>query len=162
MVARYEKMTGTNPAVDDGKLEEMLHRAAVKRGMTLTQYLAEAIRQQLSREDETHFPEATRGEKEVQSAISARPRRTRDSIEIIRDILALGDVAKTRIKYEVGLDHKQAERYLEFMVKGGLVEKIEGPRRGAIFHPSKLGIQLLQRIDEIDGILENVRVHASR
>ena len=87
---------------------------------------------------------------------------TRDSIEIIRDILILGEVGKTRIKYEVGLDHKQAERYLSFLIKGELLERVETKRRGSIYRPSKQGLELLQKIDGLDEVLESARLKASK
>ncbi len=159
MVRRYEITQDAN-SIPDNELEQLLQKAVVKHGMTLTQFLAEAIKQQLVKNG-VPSGDGNKNKKTERSELQAHLKSTRDSIEIIRDILNLGEVTKTRIKYEAGLDHRQVERYLNFLINGEFLEKVETKRRGAIYGPSEQGLKLLEKIDDLCAILEDARLKTS-
>ncbi len=155
MVHKYRTSHNSGFTFDDGEVEHLLKEAVAKRGITLAEYFAEAIEQQLARNGVSSPDGNGDGNREQHSQSQSLLKSTRDSIEIIRDILVLGEVTKTRIKYEVGLDHRQAERYLNFLIKGEFSEKVEINSRGTIYRPSRQGLQLLQRIDGLYKVLNS-------
>ena len=160
MVNKYQKSNNPDSTLDDIELERLLKIVIAKQGTTLTQYFAEAIKQQLLRNGHS-LPVGDKNRKQHPES-QAHLKSTRDSIEIIRDILSLGEVGKTRVKYEVGLDHKQTERYLSFLIRGQFLERVETERRGAMYRPSEQGLQLLQKIEGVEDMLADARHKAPR
>ena len=73
----------------------------------------------------------------------------RSSIEIIADILRLGETGKTDILYSCDLSYHQLQKYLDFLIAHGFLE-LDGhnnPRKH--YKPTADGKQLLSHIDEV-------------
>ncbi len=76
----------------------------------------------------------------------------RSDINIIAEILRLGEANKTKIMYDVNMSHQQLEKYLDFLVGKGLLEKEQSKRNpGGLFRITPKGKQLLR---SIEGTLE--------
>ncbi len=144
MITRRHMTRHTNPAAAGNEIEQLLAEVLAKKDVDITRFLAEAIRQQLA---------AKSGPRPARPEPLAAVKHTRDSTEIIADILSLGEVGKTRIKYEVGLDHGQTERYLGFLLKAGFLETLGNGRRSASYRPTPLGLELLRRIEAVEDVL---------
>ena len=60
----------------------------------------------------------------MESDPKVRLDRKRSSIEIIADMLRLGEAHKTEIMYSVNMSYFQLQKYLTFMLDRGLVDKV--------------------------------------
>ncbi|MBI2868818.1 MAG: hypothetical protein HYX96_03215 [Chloroflexi bacterium] len=77
----------------------------------------------------------------------------RSRIEIIADILRMGEASKTQMMYRVGMSYAQLERYLDYLVgRGFLVRKLERYPSG-IYQVSQEGDELLHSIEKIEELL---------
>jgi len=50
--------------------------------------------------------------------------RRRSSIEVIADMLRLGEAGKTEIMYSVNMSYFQLQKYLNFMLELRLIDKV--------------------------------------
>jgi predicted transcriptional regulator len=83
----------------------------------------------------------------------ARLYRKRSSIEIIADMLRLGEAHKTEIMYSVNMSYFQLQKYLTFMLDRGLVDKVKVGNPSVTYRVTEKGLGLLR---QIDGILETL------
>ncbi len=81
----------------------------------------------------------------------------RSNIEVIADILRLGEAGKTEIMYSVNMSYVQLQKYLGFMVESGFLEQIVVPNPGIKYRVTEKGHRLLQSIDPI---LEQLGIQA--
>ena len=77
--------------------------------------------------------------------------RRRSSIEIIADMLRLGEAGKTEMMYSVNMSYFQLTKYLNFLLERGLVDKIAVGNPSVTYRVTNKGLKLLR---SIDGILE--------
>lgn len=75
--------------------------------------------------------------------------RRRSSIEIIADMLRLGEAGKTEIMYSVNMSYFQLQKYLNFMIERELVDKVKLGNPSVTYRVTKKGLNLLRHIDEI-------------
>ena len=84
----------------------------------------------------------------------------RSELEIIHHILSLSNkgVRKTKLLYQVNLNHRQLNTYMEFLIeKNILIEKeveTETGKSYSIYEISTKGLKLIENIDRIFDILE--------
>ncbi len=80
----------------------------------------------------------------------------RSNIEVIADILRIGEASKTHIMYSVGMSYAQLQKYLDYLMERGfLVRSLENSDRyrGGTYRISQEGKQLLQWIEKIEELL---------
>jgi len=75
--------------------------------------------------------------------------RRRSSIEIIADMLRLGQAGKTEIMYSVNMSYFQLQKYLNFMVERELIDTVKLGNPSVAYRVTKKGLGLLRHIDEI-------------
>jgi predicted transcriptional regulator len=75
--------------------------------------------------------------------------RRRSSIEIIADMLRLGEAGKTEIMYSVNMSYFQLQKYLNFMIERELVDKVRLGNPSVTYRVTKKGLTLLRHIDDI-------------
>jgi predicted transcriptional regulator len=75
--------------------------------------------------------------------------RRRSSIEIIADMLRLGEAGKTEIMYSVNMSYFQLQKYLNFMVERELIDTVKLGNPSVAYRVTKKGLTLLRHIDEI-------------
>ena len=80
--------------------------------------------------------------------------KRRSNIEVVADILRLGEAGKTEILYSANLSHRQLEKYLAFLLQEEFLEKIIVPNPGVKYRVTLRGIQLLKNIDAVINSLE--------
>ena len=80
--------------------------------------------------------------------------RRRSSIEVIADILRLGEAGKTEIMYTVNMSHSQLQRYLNLLIGLQLVDKRTGTNQAITYRVTQKGFTLLKDIDSMLEILE--------
>jgi len=80
--------------------------------------------------------------------------RRRSSIEIIADMLRLGEAGKTEIMYSVNMSYFQLQKYLDFMLDRGLIDKVKLGNPSVTYRVTAKGLRLLRSIDVILNTLE--------
>ncbi len=79
----------------------------------------------------------------------------RSTIEVMADILRLGEASKTEIMYTVSMSYRQLEKYLSRMVELELIDKASPGHRSVTYAAKRKGLRLLR---EIDSVLETFEV----
>ncbi len=77
----------------------------------------------------------------------------RSNIDIIADILRLGEASKTQVMYGVSMSYTQLQKYLDYLVEGGFLDKEKHRANGGFYRITGRGRELLQAIEEIGDIL---------
>lgn len=79
----------------------------------------------------------------------------RSSIEIVADMLRLGEAGKTEIMYSVNMSYFQLQKYLGFLLERGLINKVKVGNPSFTYRVTQKGLTLLR---SIDGILETLEL----
>ena len=77
----------------------------------------------------------------------------RANVQIIADILRMGEAGKTEIMYSVNMSYNQLEKYLNFLLEGSFLRQVEG-KRIRVYQTTSKGKRLLLQIDRLVRILE--------
>ena len=80
--------------------------------------------------------------------------RRRSSIEVIADMLRLGEAGKTEIMYSANMSYFQLQKYLNFLLQLGLINKVTVGNPAVTYRVTRKGLRLLKSIDSILEILE--------
>ena len=80
--------------------------------------------------------------------------RRRSSIEVIADMLRLGEAGKTEIMYSANMSYFQLQKYLKFLLELKLIDKVTVGNPMVTYRVTKKGLRLLRSIDSILEMLE--------
>ena len=80
--------------------------------------------------------------------------RRRSSIEVIADMLRLGEAGKTEIMYSANMSYFQLQKYLNFLLQLGLIYKVTVGNPSITYRVTRKGLRLLRNIDSILEVLE--------
>ncbi len=80
--------------------------------------------------------------------------RRRSSIEVIADMLRLGEARKTEIMYSANMSYFQLQKYLNFLLELKLIDKVTMGNPSVTYRVTDKGLRLLRSIDSILEILE--------
>ena len=75
--------------------------------------------------------------------------RRRSNIEVIADMLRLGEAGKTEIMYSANMSYFQLQKYLSFLLQLGLINKVTMGNPSVTYRVTKKGLRLLRNIDSI-------------
>jgi len=75
--------------------------------------------------------------------------RRRSSIEVIADMLRLGEAGKTEIMYSANMSYFQLKKYLKFLLDRGLISEVTLGNPSVSYRVTPAGLKLLRDIDEI-------------
>lgn len=78
----------------------------------------------------------------------------RSSMEVIADMLRLGEAGKTEIMYSANMSYAQLQKYLKFLLELKLIDKVALGNPMVTYRITKKGLRLLRSIDNILEILE--------
>jgi len=78
-----------------------------------------------------------------------RIERRRSSIEVIADMLRLGEAGKTEIMYSANMSYFQLQKYLNFLLQLKLVDRVTVGNPVVTYRVTKKGLRLLRNIDSI-------------
>ena len=78
----------------------------------------------------------------------------RSHIEVMADILRIGEAGKTEIMYDANLSYIQAQKYLRYLTDGGFLVRVVVPNPGVKYRITKKGERLLNRIDVVLNMLD--------
>ncbi len=80
--------------------------------------------------------------------------RRRSSIQVIADILRLGEAGKTEIMYSANMSYFQLQKYLKFLLELKLIDRVMIGNPVVTYRVTRKGLKLLRHIDDILEILE--------
>ncbi len=80
--------------------------------------------------------------------------RRRSSIEVIADMLRLGEAGKTEIMYSANMSYFQLQKYLNFLLQLKLIDKVTVGNPVVTYRVTRKGLRLLKSIDSILEVLE--------
>ena len=83
-----------------------------------------------------------------------RIERRRSSIEVIADMLRLGEAGKTEIMYSANMSYFQLQKYLNFLLQLKLIDKVTVGNPIVTYRVTSKGLRLLKSIDSILEMLE--------
>ena len=75
--------------------------------------------------------------------------RRRSRIEVIANMLRLGDAGKTEIMYAVNLSYYQLQKYLNLLLGLKLVDKAATGNQSVTYRVTEKGLRLLRKIDSV-------------
>ena len=78
----------------------------------------------------------------------------RSNMEIVADILRLGEATKTDILYGCDISYKQLQKYLHFLIARGFLELDENEDAKKRYRTTDSGNQLLGFIDRVRILME--------
>ncbi len=81
--------------------------------------------------------------------------RRRSSIEVIADMLRLGEAGKTEIMYSANMSYYQLQKYLNFLLQLRLIDKVTVGNPVVTYRVTRKGLRLLRSIDGILEVLES-------
>jgi predicted transcriptional regulator len=76
-------------------------------------------------------------------------RNRRSNIEVMADILRLGEAGKTEIMYSANMSYRQLQRYLQFLTERGFIEIIKVGNPVTTYKVNKKGLRLLKNIENL-------------
>jgi len=80
--------------------------------------------------------------------------RRRSNIQVIADILRLGEAGKTEIMYSANMSYFQLQKYLSFLLQLRLIDKVTVGNPIVTYRVTRKGLRLLRNIDSILEVLE--------
>ncbi len=75
--------------------------------------------------------------------------RRRSSMEIIADMLRLGEAGKTEMMYSVNMSYFQLQKYLNFLLERRLIDKVALGNPSVTYRVTRKGLRILRSIDSI-------------
>jgi predicted transcriptional regulator len=80
----------------------------------------------------------------------------RSNIEIIADMLRVGEngAGKTEIMYSANMSYSQIQKYLDYLVNQGFINKINMDNTMIAYQVTDSGLKLLKAIDSLMAMLE--------
>ena len=79
----------------------------------------------------------------------------RSNIQIIADMLRLGEAGKTEIMYSANMSYFQLQKYLKFLVQQKLIDEVYLGNPSVSYRVTEKGSNLLKHIDSIQQVLES-------
>ena len=73
----------------------------------------------------------------------------RSNIEVIADILRLGQAGKTEIMYSANMSYRQLQKYLEFLVTNGFIDVMKVGNPITVYKVNERGLRLLKAIESL-------------
>jgi predicted transcriptional regulator len=73
----------------------------------------------------------------------------RSSIEVIADMLRLGEAGKTEIMYSANMSYFQLKKYLKFLLDRGLITEVTLGNPSVTYRITPEGLKVLRNIDEL-------------
>ena len=78
----------------------------------------------------------------------------RSNIEVMGDILRLGQAGKTEIMYSANMSYRQLQSYLEFLIRHEFIDVMKVGNPITVYKVNKEGLKLLETIDTLLEMLD--------
>jgi predicted transcriptional regulator len=91
-----------------------------------------------------------------EAGMKVRVGRRRSSIQIIADMLRVGEngAGKTEIMYTANMSYSQIQRYLDYLVGQGFIDRVDMDNTLVAYRVTDSGFKLLRAIDTLMEMLE--------
>ena len=85
--------------------------------------------------------------------------RRRSNIQIIADMLRVGEngAGKTEIMYTANMSYSQIQKYLDYLVNQGFINKVNMDNTMVAYQVTDSGLKLLKAIDTLMEMLESAK-----
>jgi predicted transcriptional regulator len=80
--------------------------------------------------------------------------KRRSSVEVIADILRLGQAGKTEIMYSANMSYFQLQKYLNYLLKLELIDKVVISNPMVTYRVTEKGLDLLKSIESVLEVLQ--------
>jgi len=80
-------------------------------------------------------------------------KRRRSHIEVVADILRLGQAGKTKIMYSTNMNHYQLQKYLDLLMERGLMDRVNSGNSNGTYRTTRKGLRLLKHTDDLLAML---------
>ena len=77
----------------------------------------------------------------------------RSNIEIIADILRLGQAGKTEIMYGANMSYCQLQKYIDLLMERGFIDRVHPENATATYRTTEKGHTLLKLIESVLAML---------
>jgi predicted transcriptional regulator len=77
----------------------------------------------------------------------------RSNIEIIADILRLGQAGKTKIMYSANMSYCQLQKYIDMLMERGFIDRVNAGSSAATYRTTEKGHALLELIESVLAML---------
>jgi predicted transcriptional regulator len=77
----------------------------------------------------------------------------RSSIELVADILRLGEAGKTEIMYSTNVSYYQLHKYLDFLMQRGLMHRVNSGNSTGTYRTTGKGLRFVKRTDSVLAML---------
>jgi len=78
----------------------------------------------------------------------------RSNVEVIADILRLGEAGKTEIMYSTNMSYRQLQQYLEFLTQHEFIQIMKVGNPVTTYKVNKRGLRLLETIENLLEMLD--------
>ncbi|MBI2850740.1 MAG: hypothetical protein HYX80_06835 [Chloroflexi bacterium] len=78
----------------------------------------------------------------------------RSNIQIIADMLRLGEAGKTEMMYSANMSYFQLQKYLKYLLHLKLIDEVALGNPSVSYRVTEKGFELLKNIDSIQQVLE--------
>jgi predicted transcriptional regulator len=97
-----------------------------------------------------------KGQPSAGAETRVRMGRRRSSIQIIADMLRVGEngAGKTEIMYTANMSYSQIQRYLDYLVGQGFIDRVNMDNTMIAYRITETGFKLLKAIDTLMEMLE--------
>jgi predicted transcriptional regulator len=97
--------------------------------------------------------------KEAVPPFTGKVGKRRSNIEIIADMLRVGEngAGKTEIMYTANMSYSQIQKYLDYLVSQGFINKVDMDNTMVAYQVTDTGLKLLKAIDTLMNMLEPAR-----
>lgn len=97
--------------------------------------------------------------KESVAPFAGKMGKRRSNIEIIADMLRVGEngAGKTEIMYTANMSYSQIQKYLDYLVHQGFINKVNMDNTMVAYQVTDTGLKLLKAIDTLMTMLEPAR-----
>jgi predicted transcriptional regulator len=76
-------------------------------------------------------------------------------VEVIADILRLGQAGKTEIMYSANMSYFQLQKYLNYLLKLELIDKVVVGNPSITYRVTEKGLDLLKSIESVLEVLQS-------
>lgn len=91
----------------------------------------------------------------------ARSRVRRTTSEVLQEILSVAPATKSAIRFSVGLNHSQAQRYLPYLISEGYLQSNSDEQGPRVYNISPKGHKLLTILNELSDMVGTSAVNGA-
>ena len=80
-------------------------------------------------------------------------RKRRCNLEVMADVLRIGQAGKTQIMYAANMSYSQLQKYLDFLTEHGFIDRVASKSSNATYRTTAKGQTLLKLLERVRAML---------